>query len=437
MQQSVYSAPLDLAIIGGGAAGFFAAIRYAELSRERGEQPRVLVLEQASQALGKVLISGGGRCNLTHACFDPAELVQYYPRGGRELRSAFSRFQPADTIQWFQERGVRLKTEADRRVFPASDSAQQVANCLLEAAARAGVEVWLQRGVAAIQHTPGSSAPFTIRLHPPRQAGGEPQSLLARQALLASGGSSNGMRLAESLGHTLQPPVPSLFTFKISDPRLEGLAGVSVPGAGLQLLDGVKPPSGPAGQLQSGPLLITHWGLSGPAALRLSAWAARWLHARQYRGSLQVNWLLPLTYGQALSSMQALRSGGARARQVAAHADIFASLPQRLWRSLAAAAGLQPQQRWADTSNEQLSRLAQELCAGRYTLQGKAAFKDEFVTCGGVSLKEVDFQHMQSHLIPGLYFAGEVLDIDGLTGGFNFQSAWTTAWIAATAAAQA
>lgn len=437
MQNSVSSAHLDLLIIGGGAAGFFAAIHYAELRRARGEQPRVLILEQASQALGKVLISGGGRCNLTHACFDPADLVQYYPRGGRELRSAFSRFQPADTIEWFQQRGVMLKTEADGRVFPVSDSAQEVANCLLESAARAGVEVWLQRGVAAIQHTPGASAPFSLRLHPPRQFGGEPQSLRSRQVLLASGGSLNGMRLAESLGHTLQQPVPSLFTFKIDDPRLEGLAGISAPTAGLQLLEAGKPATGPAGQLQTGPLLITHWGLSGPAALRLSAWAARWLHTRQYRAALQVNWLHPLQPEQALASLQEQRSGSARLRLVLAHPGIFDSLPLRLWRRLCEAAGIGPELRWADASNQQLRSLAEELCAGRYTVQGKAAFKDEFVTCGGVSLKEVDFQRMQSRLIPGLFFAGEVLDIDGLTGGFNFQNAWTTAWIAATAAAQA
>jgi predicted Rossmann fold flavoprotein len=429
--------PLDLLIIGGGAAGFFAAIRFAELRRERGERPRVLILEQSSQALGKVLISGGGRCNLTHACFDPAELVKYYPRGSAELRSAFARFQPADTIEWFQQRGVALKTEADGRVFPISDSAQEVVDCLLEAAARLGVALRMKTGVAAIQHTPGSPAPFTMRLHPQREHPGKPAPLHARQVLLASGGSSAGMNLAAGLGHAIQPPVPSLFTFKISDPRLAGLAGVSIPSASLQFLQDDKPPPGQAGQLQAGALLITHWGLSGPVALRLSAWAARWLHAQQYRAELRVNWLHPMLQEQAAASMRTVRSNRQQARRAVSREDIFDRLPQRLWRRLVQVSGIPPELRWADLSKSQLNSLAQELTGGRYNLHGKAVNKEEFVTCGGVTLNEVDFASMQSRLIPGLYFAGEVLDIDGLTGGFNFQNAWTTAWIAASAAAQA
>lgn len=437
MQVCSTSAPLDLAVIGGGAAGFFAAIRYAELRRERGEKPRVLILEQSSRALGKVHISGGGRCNLTHACFDPAELVQHYPRGARELRSAFSRFQPADTIEWFQQRGVALKTEADGRIFPVSDSAQEIVNCLLRSADGAGVQVWLRCAVAAIQYTPGANIPFTLHLRAHKNDPGMPGTLHARQVLLATGGSPGGMRLAESLGHTLQPPVPSLFTFKINDPRLMGLAGVSIPTVGLQLLDGAKPPAGQAGELQLGALLITHWGLSGPAVLRLSAWAARWLHANHYQAVLQINWIYPQDLNQALAALHAQRTGAARSQQVVSRPQAFTALPQRLWRRLVEAAGIPSQQRWADLSKDLLRRLALELVAGCYPLQGKAAFKDEFVTCGGVSLKEVDFQRMHSRLTPGLYFAGEVLDIDGLTGGFNFQNAWTTAWIAATAAAQA
>ena len=397
----------DVVIIGGGAAGFFAAIRAAELNPEL----RVLILEKASQPLGKVLISGGGRCNVTHACFEPAKLITYYPRGGNELRGAFTRFQPKDTVEWFEERGVRLKTESDGRMFPVSDDSSTITNTLKFSAKQAGVRVELGASVLSVEKSPKGG--FKVEVQ--REA--QTQLIQTRKLLFATGGDRKSLNLIRSLGHTILEPVPSLFTFNIKDKRLHDLAGVSVEDVTLKM-DSLT---------ARGPLLITHWGMSGPAVLRLSAWGARILFEKKYASTLTVNWLGDYKPDAALEVLQRNKDWHENARKkIAAHAA-FSQVPIRLWKQLVYFIG---DKNWADVSKAEIQKLAQELTAGEFRIQGKGQFKEEFVTCGGVSLKEVDFKTMQSRMVDDLFFAGEVLDIDGLTGGFNFQSAWTTGWLA-------
>jgi hypothetical protein len=425
--------PWDVVVIGGGPAGFFAAIRCAELANSQSSPLRVLVVERSRRPLGKVLISGGERCNVTHACFEPAQLVGYYPRGGAALRGAFTRFQPRDTVQWFEKHGVALKTESDGRMFPVSDQSITIVNCLLEAARREGVVLWTEtalRGVELIPNAGDQSPRFRLQLR--RDTLDREDSIATRSLLLATGSDSFAQQIIGSLGHRLSAPVPSLFTFNIVDQRLADLAGLSVPNASLRLVTEAASEK-VAIAPQQGPLLITHWGLSGPAALRLSAWGARWLHERQYRAGLLVNWLHPLTMEKALETLQQHKTLPENARKKPVAHVVFPQIPIRLWKRLVEAAGVRENQNWADVSKPNLRRLAEELTAGRYEILGKGQFKDEFVTCGGVHLDEVDFKTMQSRLVPGLYFAGEVLDIDGLTGGFNFQNAWTTGWLAGSA----
>ncbi|HAE60709.1 MAG TPA: aminoacetone oxidase family FAD-binding enzyme [Anaerolineae bacterium] len=416
--------PYDAIILGGGAAGFFAAIRTGE------ENPgaRVLIIEKARRPLGKVLISGGGRCNVTHACFDPAQLVGYYPRGAAALRGPFTRFQPADTVRWFETRGVTLKTEEDGRMFPVTDNALTITNCLEESAQKAGVTLWTQAAALSVKTVSEGTerAPrFVVAVR--KTESGLEEELETRSLLFATGSDSNAQAMLSGLGHTIEPHVPSLFTFNIQDPRLEGLAGLSVPLAELRLLQadgGAKTSVSP----QRGPLLITHWGLSGPVTLRTSAWGARWLHECQYQTGLLVNWVYPLTTEKVLEALQGYKNAPANSRKKPGAHPLFDVLPARLWKYLTEAAGISETQNWADVSKASLRRLADELSAGRYEISGKGQFKDEFVTCGGVQVDEVDFKTMQSKKIPGLFLAGEVLDIDGLTGGFNFQNAWTTGW---------
>lgn len=399
---------LPLLILGGGAAGFFAAITAAEARPDR----QIIVLEKQRQPLGKVRISGGGRCNVTHACFDVGELVQAYPRGSRELRGPFTRFGPRETVAWFAARGVPLKTEADGRMFPTTDLSATIVECLLSAAQRAGVAWRTQVDVVRLERT---AASFEVTLRDGERLRGE-------RLLLATGSNKQGYEWARALGHSLVPPVPSLFTFQIADPRLQDLAGVSVGDAQLRLAN--TPIEA------RGPLLITHWGLSGPAALKLSAWAARELFEQHYHAQLLINYLPDFTPHQLQLKLLDLKTDHAR-RAVAAHSPL--GLPQRLWEKLTAAAGLAAGQRWADLTKGQFNRLSLELRQGRYAITGKGVFKEEFVTCGGVSLREVNFKTMASRVCPGLYLAGEILDIDALTGGYNFQSAWTTGWLAGQA----
>jgi predicted Rossmann fold flavoprotein len=413
--------PLKVVVIGGGAAGFFGAIATAEA------YPHALVtlIEAGRQPLAKVRVSGGGRCNVTHACFDPALLVQYYPRGGKALRGPFSRFQPRDTVAWFEEQGVQLKTESDGRMFPITDDSATIVDCLTETADELGVKIRTGTPVISVKtlatpeqgemETNPHSSQFEVELKTGK-------TYSCDRVLLATGSNPLGYQIAQSFGHCIEPPVPSLFTFTIADERLQELAGVSVDNARVQLQVNGKT------QLeQTGPVLITHWGLSGPAVLKLSAWGARVLHDCDYHATLLINWLPQYNREVLRQQLLAVRSQLSR-RQIVSSCPV--SIPRRLWQRLVTCVGIAEEQRWAELSNKVLDRLIQELCEGKYQIQGKGVFKEEFVTCGGVSLKEVDFKTMESRLVPGLYFAGEILDIDGITGGFNFQSAWTTAWIA-------
>ncbi|MDY6785973.1 MAG: NAD(P)/FAD-dependent oxidoreductase [Cyanobacteriota bacterium] len=400
---------LRVIVIGGGAAGFFGAISCATAN----PRARVTVLEAGRTPLAKVLISGGGRCNVTHHCFDPAILTQNYPRGGKALRGAFARFQPKDTIAWFESRGVKLKTEADGRMFPITDSSETIANCLLQRATEAGVQLRTGAKVESLENIAPSC--FKIRLK-----GGE--ILECDRVLLATGSNRLAYQWAKDLGHTIIPPVPSLFTFNIKDSRLQGLAGISVETVRLRLLE-----TGKTKLEQVGPLLITHWGLSGPAVLKLSAWGARELRDRNYRNFLYVNWI-PEYNAQTLRQHLLNYKAQFVKRKIATNCPV--DLPKRLWQSLIHHLGIKPDKPWAELSNVLLNALIEELVQGRYEIRGKGAFKEEFVTCGGVPLKEVNFKTMESRCCSGLYFAGEILDIDGITGGFNFQSAWTTGWLA-------
>lgn len=399
----------NVIIVGGGAAGFFAAIRCAEINPDL----HVLLLEKASQPLGKVLVSGGGRCNVTHACFDPSKLISYYPRGGAELRGAFTRFQPQDTVEWFESRGVKLKAEADGRMFPVTDDSNTIVSILRFAAKQAGVRVELGVSVQAVEKTSDG-----CRLEVRRDA--KTVSIHTRRIMFATGGDRKSHQLIRSLGHTIVPPVPSLFTFNIKDARIDGLAGLTADDVTLTM-----------GSLTArGPLLVTHWGMSGPAVLRLSASGARFLFDNNYTAPLTVNWLGDYKTDAAMEVLQRNRDWPANARKrVSSHAA-FSQVPIRLWKQLTVFLG---DKNWADVSKVELRKLAEELVEGKFSIQGKGQFKEEFVTCGGVALKEVDFKTMQSRLSDGLFFGGEVLDIDGVTGGFNFQAAWTTGWLAGSA----
>jgi hypothetical protein len=413
-----------IVIAGGGAAGFFAAITCAEAAPDA----EVIILEKGAQFLSKVKISGGGRCNVTHACFDVRELTARYPRGERALLAPFKRFQACDTVAWFESRGVKLKTEDDGRMFPVSDSSQTIIDCLMNAAKAASVKLRSNCGVERVTKLPDGG--FEVELEP-RHAGPETgapnKKISCDHLLLATGGCRAAVagQLAVSLGHKLEPPVPSLFTFHITTPWLRGLAGVSVEAAEVSV---------PGARLRErGALLATHWGLSGPVILRLSAWGARELHKLDYKFPLQINWLPQLDAEKIAVEFQSRR--GSQPAKLIVNTPLT-PLPSRLWEQLVLAAGISRDTRWAALSRAAQHRLVQQLIRTEFQVTGKSLNKDEFVTCGGVRLGEVDFKTMESRICPGLYFAGELLDIDGITGGFNFQAAWTTGWIAGRAMAK-
>jgi hypothetical protein len=417
-----------IVIAGGGAAGFFAAIACAEAAPDA----EVTILEKSAQFLSKVKISGGGRCNITHACFGARELTAHYPRGERALLAPFKRFQASDTVAWFEARGVKLKTETDGRMFPVSDSSQTIVDCLMNAAKAAGVKLRLNCGVERVTASGTGILPVQperVRLEacPTFElALSNGENISCDRLLLATGGcrAAAAGQLAVSLGHKLEPPVPSLFTFHIVTPWLRGLAGVSVeaeasvPGARLR---------------ERGVLLATHWGLSGPVILRLSAWSARALHDLDYKFPLHINWLPQFGAEQIAAEFQSRRD--LQPAKMIVNTP-FTPLPSRLWEQLVLAAGISRDTRWAALSSAARHRLIQQLIRTEFQATGKSLNKDEFVTCGGVRLGEVDFKTMESRICLGLHFAGELLDIDGVTGGFNFQAAWTTGWIAGRAMAR-
>lgn len=404
------SSYLEIGIIGGGAAGIFAAIAAANSNTNA----KVTVYEKGRSLLSKVRISGGGRCNVTHACFDPKMFCQNYPRGSRELLGPFHQFQASDTVEWFENRSVALKTESDGRMFPTTDSSQTVIDCLLRECRNASVHLETNTSVTNIES--GDGGMFILTL-------GDGRTERCHRLLIASGGLKPGklQHALEGLGHKLEPSVPSLFTFHIDIPWLQKLAGVSISETRVTIA--------PSKRSQTGPLLITHWGLSGPAILKLSAWEARYLHNCDYQFDLIVDWL-PGYSEDEIKSRFANNKKSHPSKQISN--TPISPISSRLWEALLQAAGSSSSARWAEFSRSDENRICQILKRCPFPVTGKSMNKEEFVTCGGARLKEVNFKTMESRIVPGLYFSGEVLDIDGITGGFNFQAAWTTGWIAGT-----
>ena len=412
MEHTAQQDSLRIAIIGGGAVGIFGAITAAT----NNSSVEVVVFEATGEALDKVRVSGGGRCNVTHNCFDPVELVKGYPRGHKELRGAFSRFQAKDTVEWFKSRGVKLKAESDGRMFPITDDSATIVNCLLDAARQAGVRVRLNARVKEVVAIGTATNPqFEIELH-------DGSRHRFDRVLIATGSAKQGHRFAEGLGHTIVPCVPSLFTFKVKDARINELAGVSIERVKLTLVtpDNTK-------FEQTGPMLITHWGLSGPAVLKLSAWGARELHDTMYHAALTANFEPDVSVDDLYAALLEFKQAHGKKR---VSTDGPFDLPRRYWSRIVQYVGVGEDVTWTNLTKEAMQALISESTSAEFAVVGKGIFKEEFVTCGGVSLREVDFATMQSKVCPGLFLAGEVLDIDGITGGYNFQSAWTTGWLA-------
>ncbi|MFN3488824.1 MAG: NAD(P)/FAD-dependent oxidoreductase [Emticicia sp.] len=399
----------DILVIGGGAAGFFAAINAAE----RNKGLKIAILERGRDVLQKVKVSGGGRCNVTHACFEPEKLVKFYPRGENELLAPFKRFNPTNTIEWFESRGVKIKKEADGRMFPVSDSSQSIIDCLLGAAQQNRIEILTNSRVEHFDYLPTEKSNWKL------QVAGD-RTLYTRKLMIATGSDTAVWALLEKLKIKIIEPVPSLFTFNIKDARISDLMGLSVPKAKVKII-GTKFES-------EGPLLITHWGLSAPAILKLSAWAARELNEASYKFTVQVNWLSVSTLEEVKLHLHKQISEQAK-KNVVLNAEL--GIPIRLWKSLCKAAEIGEFQKWAETGKKHIQRLAEQLTTCKFEVNGKSTFKEEFVTAGGVDLSELDFETYSLKQYPSLFMAGEVLNIDAITGGFNFQAAWTGGWVAA------
>jgi predicted Rossmann fold flavoprotein len=396
-------------VIGGGAAGFFAAIN----SAQNNPDCEVTLLEKSSKVLSKVRISGGGRCNVTHSCFDNSQLIKYYPRGEKELRNAFSRFSVTDTINWFKQRGVELKTETDGRIFPVTNNSETIVNCLIQEAEKAKVSLKLNVDIREIIYNDNKT--FTLKAN----GGG---SFVCNKLIIATGGNpkEEAYDWLKKLGHTIIKPVPSLFTFNIPNNPITQLMGVAVQQAKVKIA-GTKLET-------EGPLLITHWGMSGPVILKASAWGARQLSKLNYNFTAIISWLPKYTEEKIHLAFSDEREDNP-AKTIIGNCPF--ELPKRLWEYLVLKANIAETSRWADLPKKNAHLLANLLTKNEYAVAGKTTFKEEFVTCGGINLKEIDFKTMQSKIVPGLFFAGEVLDIDGITGGFNFQNAWSTAWVSA------
>lgn len=394
----------DVIIVGGGAAGYFCAINIAE----KNPKLSVAILERGKEVLTKVRISGGGRCNVTHACFEPNELVKFYPRGEKELRGPFHKFAAGDTISWFDDHGVELKIEDDGRMFPMSNSSQTIIDCFLTAAEKCKIKVHTTQSVQSIFKTDSHWKIDT-----------QSENFTCQKLVLATGSNPKIWELIASVGHTIIPPVPSLFTFNINDKRISNLPGISalatvqVRGTMLQ---------------STGALLLTHWGMSGPAILKLSAWGARILNEKNYQFSINVNWLNDIDITETSKILRELKLS--QAKKEIANKSPF-DFPNRLWQNIVDAAQIASSTKWADLTKIEIDKLANQLTNAIYSVNGKSTFKEEFVTAGGIDLKEINFKTMQSKLIDDLYFAGEIVNVDAITGGFNFQNAWTTAYIAA------
>ena len=397
-------------VVGGGAAGFFAAINAKEMNPDLD----ITILEKGKEVLQKVKISGGGRCNVTHACFEPKELVKFYPRGEKELLGPFHQFMTGDTFEWFDSNGIPLKIESDNRVFPESNSSQTIIDCFLKKTKELEIPILKNHGVSSI-----------VKENDEWLVNTKEQQFVCDFLVIAAGSSKQVWKLSKSLGHSIVDPVPSLFTFNIKDSRIKDLLGLSVPHATVKLKNT---------QLEAfGPLLITHWGMSGPAVLKLSAFGARILADMNYEYQVEVSWISQST-SETLEELQQIKKKQAR-KQVILKSP-FAEIPRRLWERLVLASQIKPNQNWADISKVQLQNLAEQLTQAMFHAKGKSTFKEEFVTAGGVELKEINFKRFESKLHNNLFFIGEVLNIDAVTGGFNFQNAWTGGWLCAKAIAE-
>ena len=396
----------DIIIVGGGAAGFFTAINIVE----KNPKLKVAILERGADVLQKVRISGGGRCNVTHACFEPNELVKFYPRGEKELRGPFHQFCSGDTIEWFEKHGVELKIEEDGRMFPVSNSSQTIIDCFLKATQMLSISVLTGQAVQSIFKKENLWKIET-----------QNENYLVEKLILAPGSNPKSWEMLQQQGHAVVNPVPSLFTFNIKDARIKELPGVATQ-VSIKVKDS---------KLSStGPLLITHWGMSGPAILKLSAWGARILHDKNYQFSIQVNWLNDVDTNDAENILKDLKQE--HAKKTVVKKSPF-ELNNRLWESLVLASNIPVETKWADLSKTQIQNLANQLTNAVFQVNGKSTFKDEFVTAGGIDLKEINFKTMESKLHENLYFAGEIVNIDAITGGFNFQNAWTSGFILANA----
>lgn len=403
----------DLIVIGGGAAGFFGAIQAAE------KKPglKILILEKSSKLLSKVKVSGGGRCNVTHNCFEAIRLSHHYPRGEKQLKQVFKKFQAKDVVAWFEQKGVDLKTEEDGRMFPVTNNSQTIVDCFLNEADRLNIRIETSKNVVNISKEENHFSVFCQN----------DEKFEGKRILVAMGGHPNNdsYRYIAELGHTIIKPIPSLFTFNDSKSDFKDLMGVSVADAEVKIA-GTK-------LSECGPVLITHWGLSGPAVIKLSAWAAEYLHERKYEFTALVSWVGAVKEEEFRSTLAHIKNQ--RNKQKVLTNPLF-SIPQRLWQRLCELAEIEEHKIWAELPQKNLNKLVESLIRCPFSIRGKTTFKDEFVTCGGVDLKEVDLETLESKKVKNLYFAGEVLHIDGETGGFNFQAAWSTAHTAAQAIAQ-
>lgn len=404
-----------VAVIGGGAAGFFAAIRMAEMNRKLS----VTIYEQAPSVLGKVKVSGGGRCNVTHNCFNPTELVKFYPRGEKALIGPFNRFGPADTVEWFESRGVELKTEQDGRMFPITDDSATIIQCLIDAAKFAGVNINTRSGIESFEPINDDVKGWKLKFR-------EGTEIFTDVLVLATGSSESIWKQLHALRITIQPPAPSLFTFNIRDQRITDLMGLSVRAARVKV-SGTKLEA-------EGPLLITHWGMSGPGILKLSAWGANQLKEVNYQFKISISYLPNENEDSVFEIL--FKNKELNPKKLLINTTVFEEIPKRLWFKLLEATGIPESKNWSDVNKQQLRKLAIELTFGIYEVTGKSTNKEEFVTCGGIDLNEIDFKTMQLKKYQSIFACGEIINVDALTGGFNFQNAWTTGWIAGTSIAE-
>ena len=397
-------------IIGGGAAGYFTAIN----AKENNPNLDITILEKGKEVLQKVKISGGGRCNVTHACFEPRELIKFYPRGEKELLGPFHQFMTGDTFEWFDNRNIPLKIEVDNRVFPQANTSQTIIDCFQNTVDNLGIKVLKNHGVHSVYQQKNKWVINT-----------KEKVFEADTLVIAAGSSKKIWKICKTLNHSIIEPVPSLFTFNIKDKRIVDLLGISVPNATVKLI---------GSKLETfGPLLITHWGMSGPAILKLSAFGARILAEKKYQYTIEVNWLSRPT-DKILTILLNLKKK--EPRKTAILKSPFTEVPKRLWERLMLASEIKETKNWADISNVQLENLANQLTKGTFNANGRTTFKEEFVTAGGIDLKEINFKRFESKLHKNLFFVGEVLNIDAVTGGFNFQNAWTGGFICAKAIAE-